>query len=147
VQLPASREAAAAGVDAETDAAPAGSGECVLLVEDKEAVRVLTERILRDGGYRVRAAGDGIEALHSYDAATDDFDVLVTDVVMPGLNGQELADAVRRRRPGLPVVFVSGYTDDHVVEDARRNGATAFVEKPFGAHDLLRAVREVLEAR
>jgi two-component system cell cycle sensor histidine kinase/response regulator CckA len=66
-------------------------------------------------------------------------------MVMPGLSGQELADAVRERRPGLPVVFISGYTEDHVVEDARRAGATAFVEKPFSADELLRAVRAVLE--
>jgi FixJ family two-component response regulator len=66
---------------------------------------------------------------------------------MPGRSGQELADELRARRPGLPVVFVSGYTEDHVVEDARRDGATAFVEKPFSAEELLQAVRAVLDER
>jgi CheY-like chemotaxis protein len=124
--------------------APAGGGECVLLVEDKEAVRVLITRILGDAGYDVRDAPDGVAALARYG---DDVDVLVSDVVMPGISGQELADELRGRRPGLPVVFISGYTEDHVVEDARRDGATAFVEKPFSAEELLRAVRTVLEKR
>jgi CheY-like chemotaxis protein/nitrogen-specific signal transduction histidine kinase len=144
VHLPASHRPPDAGEVGEAAAAPAGEGECVLVVEDKEAVRVLTERILRDAGYAVRTASDGGDALARYDADPD-FDVLVTDVVMPGVSGQELADAVRERRPGLPVVFISGYTEDHVVEDARRDGATAFVEKPFSADELLRAVRAVLE--
>jgi two-component system, cell cycle sensor histidine kinase and response regulator CckA len=144
VHLPATRAAAPAGESGDAAAAPAGTGECVLLVEDKEAVRVLTSRILVDAGYRVTTAADGAEALvlHGDDGSID---VLVTDVVMPGISGQELADSLRSQRPGLPVVFVSGYTEDHVVEDARRDGATAFVEKPFRADDLLRAVRAVLE--
>lgn len=144
VHFPASREAAPAGAVGEPAGAPDGTGECVLLVEDKEAVRVLTERILGDNGYVVRSAADGAEALALYG---DDVDVLVSDVVMPGLSGQELADELRERRPGLPVVFVSGYTEDHVVEDARRDGATAFVEKPFSGEELLRAVRAVLDER
>jgi PAS domain S-box-containing protein len=145
VHLPASRDAAPAGqVDTHAAAPAGGGGECVLLVEDKEAVRVLTARILEDGGYSVRGAADGGEALRLYDASVD---VLVSDVVMPGISGQEVADELRARRPGLPVVFVSGYTEDHVVEDARRAGATAFVEKPFGAQELLAAVRSVLEQR
>jgi two-component system cell cycle sensor histidine kinase/response regulator CckA len=144
VHLPASRESAPAGAVGETSAAADAAGECVLLVEDKEAVRVLTSRILADAGYEVRSAADGIAALEEYG---DDVDVLVSDIVMPGISGQELADQLRSRRPGLPVVFVSGYTEDHVVEDARRDGATAFVEKPFNAQELLRAVRAVLEER
>jgi PAS domain S-box-containing protein len=144
VHLPASREVAPAGAVGESPAAADSAGECVLLVEDKEAVRILTRRILEDAGYEVRVAPEGLAALDVYD---DDVDVLVSDVVMPGMSGQELADALRLRRPGLPVVFVSGYTEDHVVEDARRHGATAFVEKPFNARDLLHAVRVVLEER
>jgi two-component system, cell cycle sensor histidine kinase and response regulator CckA len=142
VQLPASREPMPVTEPDEAAQPAAGTGERVLLVEDNEAVRILTERILTDSGYAVIGAPDGIAATAAYD---DEVDVLLTDVVMPGISGQELADQLRERRPGLPVVFVSGYTEDHVVEDARRAGATAFVEKPFSAEDLLRAVRAVLE--
>jgi two-component system cell cycle sensor histidine kinase/response regulator CckA len=144
VHLPASHGAAPAGEPRPPDRPGAGSGESVMLVEDKEAVRILTERILTDAGYRVRIAADGLEALALH-ADDDQVDVLVTDIVMPGLSGQELADGLRQQRPGLPVVFVSGYTEDYVVEEARREGATAFVEKPFSADQLLAAVRAVLE--
>jgi two-component system, cell cycle sensor histidine kinase and response regulator CckA len=142
VQLPATRDHVEVAEPADAAEPAAGNGGRVLLVEDKEAVLILTERILTDAGYAVSSAPDGVAALAAYDDAVD---VLVTDVVMPVLSGQELADQLRERRPGLPVVFVSGYTEDHVVEDARRSGATAFVEKPFSAEDLLRAVRAVLE--
>jgi CheY-like chemotaxis protein len=116
----------------------------VLVVEDKAAVRELTSRILRDGGYHTRSATDGLDALDALESLGE-IDVLVTDVVMPGLDGRGLADELRRRRPGLPVVFVSGYTEDYVVESARDDGATAFVEKPFAGADLLEAVRRVLD--
>jgi len=145
VHLPATREPAPAGEPGQLAAPAAGGGERVLLVEDKEAVRVLTSRILTDAGYAVVSAPDGVEALALYGEDGAGVDVLVSDVVMPGISGQELADGLRSRRPGLPVVFVSGYTEDHVVEDARRDGATRFVEKPFSADQLLRAVRAVLE--
>jgi CheY-like chemotaxis protein len=117
------------------------------VVEDKDAVRMLTARILENAGYVVRTAPDGTAALAAHgEGGGEGIDALVTDVVMPGLSGQELADTLRRERPGLPVVFVSGYTEDYVVEGARSEGATAFVEKPFSADELLSAVREVLDA-
>jgi two-component system, cell cycle sensor histidine kinase and response regulator CckA len=141
VHLPAVCQAAPEPAAPPDRVATAGGGECVLLVEDKDAVRVLSTRILEDAGYTVIGAADGLDALELYSA---DVNVLVTDVVMPGMSGQELADQLRERRAGLPVVFVSGYTEDHVVEDARRDGATAFVEKPFSAGELLHAVRAVL---
>jgi two-component system cell cycle sensor histidine kinase/response regulator CckA len=145
VHLPANREALVP-VDREEAGAPQPAhGERVLLVEDKEAVRVLTERILSDAGYGVRTASDGLEALERHHGSSEDVDLLITDIVMPGLSGRELADEMRHRRPGLPVVFVSGYTEDYVVEEASREGATAFVEKPFTAADLLAAVRAVLD--
>ncbi len=145
VHLPAATggPAPAAGEDAPREPQP-GRSEMVLVVEDKAAVRELTSRILRDGGYQTRSATDGLDALEALESLGE-IDVLVTDVVMPGLDGRGLADELRRRRPGLPVVFVSGYTEDYVVESAREDGATAFVEKPFAGADLLEAVRRVLD--
>jgi PAS domain S-box-containing protein len=145
VHLPGNREPVQPAGGHEASPPPPAQGERVLLVEDKDAVRILTARILGDAGYDVRTASDGLEALERHGDGTDGVDALITDIVMPGLSGQELADELRRRRPGLPVVFVSGYTEDYVVEGARRDGATAFVEKPFAADDLLAAVRRVLE--
>jgi two-component system cell cycle sensor histidine kinase/response regulator CckA len=121
--------------------APRGRGETALVVEDADAVRVLTGRILYSAGYQVIPVENGATALERLDAA----DVLVTDVVMPGMSGVELATAARERRPGLPVVFVSGYTGNEVVA-AEGDPATAFLGKPFDGDDLLRAVRATLDA-
>jgi CheY-like chemotaxis protein len=145
IHLPATRDPLPRAPGTEETAPTPARGEQVLLVEDKDAVRVLTERILADAGYSVRTARDGLEALERHGGGSADVDVLVTDIVMPGLSGRELADEMRQRRPGLPVVFVSGYTEDYVVEAAIQEGATAFVEKPFSAADLLASVRTVLD--
>jgi PAS domain S-box-containing protein len=138
VWLPAVRRGA---VPATASGAPRGRGETALVVEDADAVRVLTGRILYSAGYQVIPAENGAMALERLDAA----DVLVTDVVMPGMSGVELATAARERRPGLPVVFVSGYTGNEIVA-AGGDPATAFLGKPFDGDDLLRAVRATLDA-
>jgi two-component system cell cycle sensor histidine kinase/response regulator CckA len=138
VWLPAVRRGATA---ATPTGAPRGRGETALVVEDADAVRVLTGRILYAAGYQVIPVENGAAALERLDAA----DVLVTDVVMPGMSGVELAAAARERRPGLPVVFVSGYTGNEVVA-AEGDPATAFLGKPFDGDDLLRAVRATLDA-
>ena len=108
VWLPAVRRGAARVTPT---GAPRGRGETALVVEDADAVRVLTGRILYSAGYQVIPAENGVTALERLDAA----DVLVTDVVMPGMSGVELATAARERRPELPVVFVSGYTGNEIV--------------------------------
>jgi CheY-like chemotaxis protein len=110
------------------------------VVEDADAVRVLTGRLLYAAGYQVVSVESGAVALERLDAA----DVLVTDVVMPGMSGVELAVTARERRPGLPVVFVSGYTGDTTIAGSD-DPATAFLAKPFDGDDLLRAVRNTLD--
>jgi two-component system, cell cycle sensor histidine kinase and response regulator CckA len=138
VLLPAVRRAS----DGQPSAsAPRGRGETVLVVEDADAVRVLTGRILYAAGYQVVSVESGAVALERLDAA----DVLVTDVVMPGISGVELAITARERRPGLPVVFVSGYTGDTTIAGSD-DPSTAFLAKPFDGDDLLRAVRSTLDA-
>jgi CheY-like chemotaxis protein len=112
----------------------------VLVVEDADAVRVLTGRLLYAAGYQVVSAESGAMALETLDGA----DVLVTDVVMPGMSGVELAVAARERRPELPVVFVSGYTGEATLSGSD-DPATAFLAKPFEGDELLRAVRATLD--
>ncbi|RKQ91486.1 PAS domain S-box-containing protein [Solirubrobacter pauli] len=138
VTLPAVRRASD---DDPTPSAPRGRGETVLVVEDADAVRALTGRLLYAAGYQVISVESGIVALERLDAA----DVLVTDVVMPGMSGVELAVKAREQRPDLPVVFVSGYTGDTTVA-AGDDPATAFLAKPFDGDDLLREVRATLDA-
>ncbi len=138
VLLPAVRRASD---DDPSPSAPRGRGETVLVVEDADAVRVLTGRILYAAGYQVVSVESGAVALERLEAA----DVLVTDVVMPGMSGVELAVTARERRPGLPVVFVSGYTGDTSIAGSD-DPATAFLAKPFDGDELLRAVRSTLDA-
>ena len=114
----------------------------VLVVEDQEPVRRQACRILKAHGYLVTEAGSGDEALEAWEP----IDLLVTDVVMPGLSGHELAGAARERIPGLPVVYMSGHTEDVLVRDGARAGDLAFVQKPFTRASLLRAVEGALAA-
>ncbi|WP_051324095.1 ATP-binding protein [Candidatus Solirubrobacter pratensis] len=138
VWLPAARRGAPAYRP--PSGAPRGRGETALVVEDADAVRVLTGRILYSAGYQVIPVENGAVALERLDGA----DVLVTDVVMPGMSGVELATAARELRPGLPVVFVSGYTGNETIASPS-DPATAFLAKPFDGDDLLRAVRATLD--
>jgi two-component system, cell cycle sensor histidine kinase and response regulator CckA len=114
----------------------------VLVVEDQEPVRRQARRILEDHGYEVREAGGGDEAL----AAWERVDVLVTDVVMPGMSGQQLAQVARERNPDLRIVYMSGHTEDLLVRDGARARNIAFVQKPFTRASLLRAVEDALAA-
>jgi PAS domain S-box-containing protein len=137
---------AAAGdvVAAEEVAAPrerAPGGASVLVVEDQDPVRRQACRILEDNSYSVRQAASADEALERWEPV----DVLVTDVVMPGMSGQQLAEHARERAPGLRVVFMSGHTDDVLVHDGVRQGDIAFLQKPFTRDSLLRAVEEALD--
>jgi two-component system, cell cycle sensor histidine kinase and response regulator CckA len=112
----------------------------VLVVEDQDPVRRQACRILEDSSYSVRQAASADEALERWEPV----DVLVTDVVMPGMSGQQLAEHARERAPDLRVVFMSGHTDDVLVHDGVRDGDIAFVQKPFTRDSLLRAVEEAL---
>lgn len=138
VTLPAVRRASD---DEPSPSAPRGRGETVLVVEDADAVRVLTGRILYSAGYQVISVESGATALERLDAC----DVLVTDVVMPGMSGVELVVEARERRPGLPVIFVSGYTGDATIAGSD-DPMTAFLAKPYDGDELLRAVRGTLDA-
>ncbi len=141
VYLPASRPRPAEPAVPAADQ-PALHGT-VLLVEDERAVRLVVERALRRGGLDVITASDGSVALDLLDTAR--IDLLVSDVVMPGIDGVELLDAVRRRRPSLPVVLISGYAEPPQRRALDSAGAV-FLAKPFAADDLLAAVRAAFAA-
>ena len=143
VLLPAGGSVVAAAPEAETDAGVRGN-EAVLLVEDEEAVRRLMHETLRRAGYRVRSAVTAAEALALLDEG-DGVDILVTDVVMPGMSGRRLADLVLQRRPGMRVLFVSGYTDDQALQGGRNATSSLHLSKPFSPAALAAKVREVLD--
>jgi CheY-like chemotaxis protein len=134
-------EAAAAPV------AAAPGTETILLVEDEPALRGLTRRILESGGYTVIEASHGLEALERLEAHTGPLDLVLTDVVMPGMNGRELAGRVLERRPDVRVLYASGYTDDAILRHGVLDAASRFISKPYTPSELKRKVREVLDGR
>jgi two-component system, cell cycle sensor histidine kinase and response regulator CckA len=138
-----------APIDApESDAArlaPAAGEETILLVEDELVVRRLVAEILESNGYTVLQAGDGPSALELLRRHTGPLDLLVTDVVMPGMSGPDVAGAVAAMRPGTQVLYISGYTDSSVGQHGVREPGIAFLRKPFAADVLTRKVREVLD--
>jgi two-component system, cell cycle sensor histidine kinase and response regulator CckA len=121
------------------------SGTVVLLVEDDDAVRTSIERMLSADGYNVVAAADGEEAVDL--ARRVRMDIVLTDVAMRGLNGRETAERIRHTHPDVPILFMSGYTDDAVLRRGVGDRETPFLQKPFGAEDLACAIRDALSAR
>ena len=134
---------APAAVDAPTRPAPPAEGRTILLVEDEETVRRIAARCLERAGYRVLAVGDGEDALRLA-AATPRIDLLLTDVVMPGMSGPRLADHLRAARPELPVLFMSGFSRDLPESLAPPPGA--LLQKPFSPETLAARVAETLAA-
>ncbi|MCC6316123.1 MAG: response regulator [Gemmatimonadaceae bacterium] len=116
----------------------------VLLVEDDPAVRALTRRMLREAGYTVQEASDAYEALGLVGADCAGFDLVVTDVIMPGMGGRDLAAELRRRRPDMRILFMSGYLDIDL-PSLGLDGRTRLLSKPFTRASLLRDVSEMVE--
>jgi two-component system cell cycle sensor histidine kinase/response regulator CckA len=124
-----------------------GGSETVLLAEDEDGVRTLAATILRAGGYRVLEARDGTEAITVCRQNEAKVDLLVTDLVMPGMSGRQLADALQPMRPGLKVLFMSGHTEDAVLRHGGHTSGRTLLQKPFTRAGLTRTVREVLDAK
>jgi PAS domain S-box-containing protein len=143
--LPAVEQALTGPAPAERAAAGPGRGELVLVVEDDEGVRWMTRRILVDAGYQVAEAKDGRAALELLAGAAD-VRVVLTDVVMPGMSGRELAERVVEMRPDVPVLFTSGYTDGEIVRRGLLQPGAAFIQKPFSPDAIIRVVRERLDS-
>lgn len=116
----------------------------ILLVEDEPGVRAFAARVLEDAGYRVFEAGSGDEAMALLPSITLPISLLLTDVVMPGLNGRVLAERIRATNPDLRVLYMSGYTDDIVVRAGVVAEGVAFIQKPFMPDNLVERVRRIL---
>ena len=126
---------------------PRGNGELILLVEDEAPLRELAEIILSRLGYRVGAAGTGAAALRMVREQELEPDLVLTDVIMPGMSGAELADQLRRERPGMRVLFMSGYTDDAIASHGILDSGTPFIQKPFTERALATKMWEMLSQK
>ncbi|MDX6449969.1 MAG: hypothetical protein QOH16_18 [Gaiellaceae bacterium] len=125
--------------------APRLGDETILLVEDETVVRHLVAEILESNGYTVLQAGDGPSGLELLRRHSGKLDLLLTDVVMPGMSGPEVAQAVTSMRPGTQVLYTSGYTDSAIGHHGVLEPGIAFLQKPFSADDLIRKVRGLLD--
>jgi two-component system cell cycle sensor histidine kinase/response regulator CckA len=146
VHLPTDAHAADVEAPAEADAAPRTGRETILVVEDEAAVRSLARDVLSRLGYEVLVASDGRQALDVAKRHRRRIDLLVSDVVLPRLRGVEVADRLRARRPGLRVLYISGYTQTAIVHDGLLDPGVNFLAKPFRPADLANRVGEVLDA-
>ena len=123
-----------------------GSTETILLVEDNPALRTLAERILKSNGYTVLVARTGAEALTIAAEYDDLIHLITTDVIMPGPNGRAVAEQVSQHRPGIRVLFMSGYTNDEVMRNGILDHRTPYLQKPFTPIQFARKVRRTLDA-
>ena len=147
VYLPRVEECAEEASPAKVPQNETGGSETVLLVEDEESVRELVRVTLTSRGYNVLEAENGECGLHLAEDFKGHIDILVTDVVMPGMGGRELAKKLLSLRPEISVLYLSGYTEDTVVTQGALGPRTAFLQKPFTLQNLAKKVREVLRAR
>jgi PAS domain S-box-containing protein len=144
VHLPIASESLSARLTPVKPTSAIAQAATVLLVEDENAVRILAHRILERAGYRVLDARHGADALLLWRQQTDPIDVVVTDLVMPEMGGRALADALHATHPTLPIVFMSGYSDDEMTRRGFADAQVAFLAKPFSAESLIGAVRDAL---
>ncbi len=143
-RLAAAGESASAPIAPEPGAMPAGRGERVLVVEDEAGAREALRAILDGLGYLVTAVASGEEA--GLQLPETPYDLLLTDLMLPGITGPELARGLSERWPGLRVVLMSGYTDDEGVRRAIAAGQVRFLQKPFDMATLARELRAALQA-
>lgn len=125
---------------------PLAEGEAgtILVVEDEESVRALLARILPRLGYRVIEAGNGAEALDRFQEQKDEIDLVLTDVIMPVMSGPELASKVEKERPDLPILFISGYTDDMLEGQDIRGRGIPLLQKPFTLDQLSKSLKDTM---
>jgi CheY-like chemotaxis protein len=121
--------------------------ETILLVEDEEVVRTLARTILAQQGYNVLEAANPDEAMLFSQRYGGTIHLLLTDVIMPKASGQQLAERLRSNRPDLKILYMSGYTDDVIVDDELGDPERAFLEKPYSAEELASKVRALLDVR
>src|SRR5713226_2276376 len=145
IYMPRVDESAERATPAAAETLPRGT-ETVLVVEDAPAVRAVTRQVLERQGYTVLEAPNGEAALVLATKHHGPIHLLLTDVVMPGVNGRQVAEQLARPRPDMMVLFTSGYTDDSVVRHGILESGIAYLQKPFTPDSLARKVREVLDS-
>ena len=122
-----------------------GAARVVLVVDDEQSVRDLVCRVLRDEGYRTLEAAHGGEALELVEAGAERVDLVVTDVVMPGMDGRELGRRLAQSRPTLPILYISAYDVNDIFRRGSPRSSAPFLQKPFPPTDLINSVEQLLQ--
>ncbi len=147
VYLPRTLQAPVNRREAQPEQIPHGNHERVLVVEDDPSLRTLLESMLTAHGYRVTMAADGFQALETVKHQNLRPDLVLTDVIMPGMSGKQLADRLREKHPGLKILFMSGYTDNAIAHHGILAPGIPFLHKPFSRTDLITKIAELLADR
>jgi CheY-like chemotaxis protein len=121
--------------------------ETILLVEDEDMVRSLLAELLSACGYNVLEASDGLSGVALYQKHSERIDLLLTDLVMPKMGGREVAEKLHEENPDLPVLFISGYTDDDIVRGGVESSDVRFLQKPFTLEEVSRTIRQLLDEK
>ena len=145
IYLPASALGAETAATVASPAEPPRGSETIMVVEDNGIVRKVMKRILKSIGYSVIEAGSGEEAVRICEQSKGKIDLLITDMVMPGMTGRELSNLLTDKYPGLKVIFVSGYTDDAISHHGVLEPGMFFIQKPFVVQALAEKIREALD--
>jgi PAS domain S-box-containing protein len=146
IYLPRTRKAPKVHQEGDAHRRPRKGTETILLVEDEPEVRKLTREMLTRLGYRVLEAANAAEALDVWSASQDSIDLLLTDIIMPHMSGTELAGELSAGRPGLKILYISGYTDEMIARHGVMQNNAALLEKPFTREALGLKVRSILDA-
>lgn len=145
--LPAAREKAAKQADAASANAPVGHGECILLVDDELALLEMTKELLEANNYKVLTATNGVDALQCFQTNCDKIAVVVSDLLMPDMSGQDLIAAISNRDPQMLTICVSGSVEETTLFRKNEKGPTAFLRKPCSTNTLLNALAQLLKGR
>ena len=129
------------------DASGHESRQVVLVVDDEQGLRDLVCRTLRAEGYRTLEAGHGAEALEVIETSPDPVDLVVTDVVMPGMDGRELGRRLAQRWPDLPILYISAYEVNDIFRRGSPRDSAPFLQKPFPMDGLVTTIRSLIERR
>ncbi len=132
--------------DTAVEVVTSGRRGCVLLVDDEDIVREMGQEMLSDAGHEVLVAGDGIDAVESYRKNSDRIDVVILDVVMPRMNGEDCFHQLRQINPSVRVIMASGFTGNVVINKLLDEGVCAFIKKPFRQGELLQTLSDALES-
>jgi CheY-like chemotaxis protein len=128
------------------DETPVRGHETVMIVEDSPLVLDFSVSLLVESGYRVMEAESGEEAIRSVNSCKEKIDLLITDVVLPGINGKVLAEEIKKARPDIKVLYTSGYTENFIVQQDLAQDGVSFINKPYSAHSFLKKIRDILDA-